>query len=110
MTIIKDIDLKINKKNDPRLFILELERPERLIDDNLSCNSISKLKLLYRNSRTKMDDIKLRSLFYHYDENIQKIFKFMLEYNKYTYLNLIVHNLNVNKVIKQINDFEQTII
>ena len=74
MTIIKDIDLKINKKNDPRLFILELERPERLIDDNLSCNSISKLKLLYRNSRTKMDDIKLRSLFYHYDENIQKIF------------------------------------
>ena len=110
MTIIKDIDLKINKKNDPRLFILELERPERLIDDNLSCNSISKLKLLYRNSRTKMDDIKLRSLFYHYDENIQNIFKFMLEYNKYTYLNLIVHNLNVNKVMKHINDFEQTII
>jgi hypothetical protein len=110
LTVLKDIDLKMNKKNDPRLFLLQLEKPERLVNDNLSCNNISKLKLLYKYSRNKMDEVRMRSLFYHYDENVRNIVKFMLEYHRYTYLNLIVHNLNPNKVLKEINYFEESII
>jgi hypothetical protein len=110
LTIIREVDIKTNKRIDPRIFILHLEKPEKLVDDNLTCNSISKLKLIYKNSTGIIDDYLKRQLFYEYDENTQNILKFMLQYNKYTYLNLIVHNLNINKVTKALEDFEKTII
>ena len=68
------------------------------------------MKLIYKHSTGIIHDYLKQQLFYEYDENTQNILKFMLQYNKYTYLNLIVHNLNINKVTKALEDFEKTII
>jgi len=108
--LLKDKDILGDRKNDPRLYVLQLEKPEKLVDDNLNCDSITKTRIIYKYSRENIGPHEMRTLFYHSDENMKAIMKFMLEYNKYTYLNLIVHNLNGNKVMKAIDDFEQTII
>jgi|694.fasta_scaffold17692_11 hypothetical protein len=117
--IEKILNLMINKwyvyisviiTNEPKKMIIELSNPERLIDSELSYSSLTKLRKIYEYSQVELDKYVMRSLYYDYDEYMKDIVKFMLHYNKYTYLNLLVHNLNVFKVMKNINDFEETII
>jgi hypothetical protein len=103
------IEQLLDRVNDPRIVVIEILDIQKLLHDNIDSVSVIKLKQIYEYSQDIMDKYIIRSLFYNYNDETIKVIKFMLQYYKYTYLHLIVHNLNINKVIKNINDLEATI-
>jgi hypothetical protein len=89
-----------------KISLSRIDRLDEMADYNKTLFNITKI---YKYSQETMTKYLLRTLFYDYHESTKDILKFMLEYQSHTYLNMIIHNLNILEVEKQLNQFENII-
>jgi hypothetical protein len=92
-----------------RLFKIGLSRIDRLDETTDYNKTLYNITKIYKYSQETMTKYLLRTLFYDYHESTKDILKFMLEYQSHTYLNMIIHNLNILEVENQLNQFENII-
>jgi hypothetical protein len=93
------------EQQNQRKKIIKLNDPSKLIDDSIHYSGLMKLNKNYMYSQHPIDKYLLAGLF----PNSSKDIKLLYEYPRITYLNMIVHNMNILNVDKILNEFEQTI-
>jgi hypothetical protein len=93
------------EQKNQRIKIIKLSDPSKLVVDPVYYSGLMKLNKIYMYSQHPVEKYLLVGLF----PNSSKDIKLLYEYPRITYLNMIVHNMNILNVDKILNEFEQTI-
>jgi hypothetical protein len=90
---------------DIRIYIIKLSEPFKLVENAVNYTGLMKLNKLYMYSQYELDKYLIRTLLY----DTVTDYKLLYEYQKLTYMKMIVHNVNILTIDKMIEEFEQNI-
>lgn len=94
---------------DIRKYTIILSDPSILVNEMVTHKGITNLNRMYIWSQEQLSKTLIRSLFYESDERKEMIIRLLYKYQQYTYMNMIIHNINIRKVDNIIEEFEGSI-
>ena len=104
-----EYNIELSNLIDPRYNALYINEINKITESSVEQSSYLRLKKIHNYSQHELNKYLVRTLFFEYNEGMIELGKYMLEYRRNTYMNFIIHNMNINKVNKVIDDFELSI-